>query len=84
MARCLRFLTLSIMCVTGILQAQTSISGVLYLNTGYSFCMDGCDEFYIEPDTGYEFSWITTFGNLAPLIPCIAGGHNAAQCSQVM
>ena len=52
----------------------TVVAGFLFENTGDSFCMDGCDEFGIDPDEGFEFSWITTFGEVDILQP-FTGHH---------
>ena len=52
----------------------TVTNGILWENTGGSDCMDGCDEFGIDPDDGFDFQWVTTFGEPELLQPFI-GQH---------
>ncbi len=45
-------IALTLLCSTRA-QDRLSTQGILHL-TEISFCMDGCDQFYIEPDAGFE------------------------------
>lgn len=38
-------------------QDRLSTQGILHM-TEFSFCMDGCDQYYIEPDEGFEQSFV--------------------------
>ncbi len=47
----------------------TVTSGILWENTGGSDCMDACVEFGIDPDDGFDFTWVTTMGEPEILLP---------------
>ncbi len=42
-------------------QERLSTQGILHL-TEFSFCMDSCDQFYIEPDAGFEPGFVVDGG----------------------